>query len=60
MPDMDSLEATSRIREQESTNGTYTPIVAMTAHVMVGDRERFIGAGMDEPPSWSAPTRTPG
>jgi PAS domain S-box-containing protein len=48
MPDMDGIEATSRIREQEITNGTYTPIVAMTAHAMVGDRERFIGAGMDD------------
>lgn len=48
MPDMDGIEATSRIREQEVTNGTYTPIVAMTARAMVRDRERFIGAGMDD------------
>jgi PAS domain S-box-containing protein len=48
MPDMDGIEATSLIREQEITNGTYTPIVAMTAHAVLGDRERFIGDGMDD------------
>jgi two-component system, sensor histidine kinase and response regulator len=48
MPEMDGIEATRLIRERETERGTYTPIVAMTAHAMVGDRERFIEAGMDD------------
>lgn len=48
MPGMDGLEATRRIREFETERGRYTPIVAMTAHAMVGDRDRFIEAGMDD------------
>lgn len=48
MPGMDGLEATRRIRAFEQQKGRYTPIVAMTAHAMVGDRDRFIEAGMDE------------
>ena len=48
MPDVDGLEATSLIREQESTSDRHTPIIAMTASAMEGDRERFIAAGMDD------------
>jgi CheY-like chemotaxis protein len=48
MPEMGGVEATRRIREQERETGRHIPIVAMTAHAMAGDRERFLAAGMDE------------
>jgi PAS domain S-box-containing protein len=47
MPELDGLQATARIRELERTTGKHIPIVAMTAHSMVGDRERCLQAGMD-------------
>jgi len=47
MPDMDGLQASIRIREIEKARGTYTPILALTAHTMKGDRERCLAAGMD-------------
>ncbi len=47
MPDMDGIQATSIIREKEKLLGTKIPIIAMTAHALAGDRERFLAAGMD-------------
>jgi CheY-like chemotaxis protein/HPt (histidine-containing phosphotransfer) domain-containing protein len=48
MPEMDGEEATRRLRAIEAGRGGRVPIVAMTAHAMKGDRERFLEAGMDE------------
>ncbi|NLF70327.1 MAG: transporter substrate-binding protein [Candidatus Anammoximicrobium sp.] len=48
MPEMDGLEAAAAIRELENAAGSRTPIVALTAHAMKGDRERFLAAGLDD------------
>jgi len=49
MPNMNGIEATKRILEIEKEhNLVHTPIIALTANAIKGDRERFLEAGMDE------------
>lgn len=49
MPEMDGIEATERIRKDEilQDKAVRIPIIALTANALMGDRERFLEAGMD-------------
>ena len=46
MPEMDGFEAARQIRVHEAS-GWRAPIIAMTAHAMIGDRENCLSRGMD-------------
>ena len=48
MPGVDGFEATRRIRDDAAGPGARTPIVALTADALAGDRERCIESGMDD------------
>jgi CheY-like chemotaxis protein len=47
MPEMDGFEVTAAIRELETKNGKHTPIIALTAHALAGQREQCLSRGMD-------------
>jgi two-component system, sensor histidine kinase and response regulator len=48
MPEMDGFEATRRWRQIEKPGTSRLPVVALTANALDGDRERCLGAGMDD------------
>lgn len=48
MPEMDGVETTRAIRLSTKGRIKKVPIIALTAHAMMGDKERFLAAGMDD------------
>ena len=48
MPILNGYEATAKIKELEKVSGNATPIIAMTANALDGDREKCIDAGMND------------
>ena len=48
MPEVSGFEATSAIRDIEKKSSNHVPIIALTAHALVGDKEKCLRSGMDD------------
>jgi CheY-like chemotaxis protein len=48
MPEMDGFEFAAALRREEGCSGRHTPLVAITANVLKGEREHCLAAGMDD------------
>ncbi len=48
MPVMDGYQVAKAIRDVENNTARHTPIIALTANAMKGDKEKYINAGMDD------------
>ena len=49
MPEMNGFEASQAIRDLEKAKGmTRTPIIAVTAHALIGDKQRCLDVGMND------------
>lgn len=48
MPELNGYEVTKRFREMEKETGNFTPILAMTANSLAGDREKSLESGMND------------
>lgn len=48
MPELDGFEATRIIRQEEDAAGIHTPIIAVTADALIGDRQKCLESGMDD------------
>ncbi len=48
LPGISGMDVARQMRAHEEQHGQNTPIVALTAHALEGDRERFLEAGMDD------------
>jgi two-component system sensor histidine kinase/response regulator len=47
LPELDGFEATAAIRDREKHNGAHLPIIALTPHATMGNRENCVAAGLD-------------
>ncbi|MDZ7737722.1 MAG: response regulator [Bacteroidales bacterium] len=48
LPVMDGITASRKIREIEASTNRHTPIIAITANAMIGDKEKCLAAGIDD------------